>query len=157
MFGASNHEQETLGATGSNRKQQEAAAVYSPTTNLAHRVLRVRAHWIVGGVGAVGRCRGRDRLYREAHAFGVAILLPISRCIRAVAESGAREPLWIRVEEEPVIRVLGMGLRSKLRRVAESGRQWETAGDSGSSLLGVFRASNHEQETRGVIGSNKKS
>ena len=35
MYGASRHEQETLGATDSNRKQQEnVAAVYSPTTNL---------------------------------------------------------------------------------------------------------------------------
>jgi hypothetical protein len=48
-------------------------------------------------------------------------------------------------------------LRSKLRRVAESGRQWETVGDIGSLLLGVFRASKHEQETLGAIGSSRKS
>ena len=51
----------------------------------------------------------------------------------------------------------GWGLRSKLRRVAASGRQWETVGDIGSLLLGVFRASQHKQETLGVIGSNRKS
>ena len=45
----------------------------------------------------------------------------------------------------------------KLRRMAESKRQWETAGDSGSLLLGVFRASKHEQETLGVIGRHRKS
>ena len=36
VFRASKHEQETLGAIGSNMKQQEAAAVYSPTTNLGY-------------------------------------------------------------------------------------------------------------------------
>ena len=51
---------------------------------------------------------------------------------------------------------LGLGLRSKLRRVAESGRRRETVEDSGSLLLGVFRASNHEQETLGVLGSTRK-
>ena len=34
VYGASRHEQETLGATGSNTTQQEVAAVHSPTTNL---------------------------------------------------------------------------------------------------------------------------
>ena len=43
-----------------------------------------------------------------------------------------------------------------LQTEGDSGRQWETAEDSGSSLLGVFRASKHEQETLGVIGSNRK-
>ena len=52
--------------------------------------------------------------------------------------------------------LFGWGLGSKLRRVAESGRQWESVGDSGSLLLGVFRASTHEQETLGVTGSNRK-
>ena len=41
----------------------------------------------------------------------------------------------------------GWRLRKKLRRIVDSGRQWETGGDIGSLLLGVLRASNHEQET----------
>ena len=47
-------------------------------------------------------------------------------------------------------------LRSKLRRVVDGGRRRETAGDGGSMLLRVFRGSEHEQETRGVIGSIRK-
>ena len=34
MYRASRHAQETLGATGSNRKSTEVAAEYPPTTNL---------------------------------------------------------------------------------------------------------------------------
>ena len=52
---------------------------------------------------------------------------------------------------------LGKGLGSKLRRLAESGRQWETVGDSGGLLLGIFRASTYEQETLTAIESNRKS
>jgi hypothetical protein len=44
VFGASNHEQETLGATGSNRKQYEVVAVYTPTTNLGVLGLLVHHH-----------------------------------------------------------------------------------------------------------------
>ena len=43
-----------------------------------------------------------------------------------------------------------------LQKAGDSERQWETVGGSGSLLLGVFRASTHEQETLGVIGSNRK-
>ena len=46
VFRASNHEQETLGAIGSNRKQQEVAAVYSPTTNLGQVVVDGRRHGV---------------------------------------------------------------------------------------------------------------
>ena len=49
------------------------------------------------------------------------------------------------------------GAGSKLRRVVDRGRRRETEGDIGSLLLGVFRASTHEQETLGAIGSNRKS
>ena len=45
---------------------------------------------------------------------------------------------------------------SKLRRVVESGRQWETAGVRVADT-GVFRASTREQETLGAIGSRQKS
>ena len=45
------------------------------------------------------------------------------------------------------LRSWGWGLGSKLRRVAEGGRQWEMEGDNGSLLLRVFGASTHEQET----------
>ena len=45
-------------------------------------------------------------------------------------------------------------MRSKLRRVAESGRQWETVGDSGRRRKfmsrSVFRESTHGQETLGA-------
>ena len=54
------------------------------------------------------------------------------------------------------LRSWGWGLGSKLRRVAEGGRQWEMEGDNGSLLLRVFGASTHEQETLGATGSNRK-
>ena len=52
---------------------------------------------------------------------------------------------------------LGWWVGSKHRRVVECGRRRDKAGDSGNLLLRVFRASRHEQETLGAIGSNRKS
>ena len=54
---ASTHGQETLGATGSNRKQQSEVAVYFPTTNLGccRSCLSIRNGGCGGG--GSGRCR----------------------------------------------------------------------------------------------------
>ena len=59
---------------------------------------------------------------------------------------------------EPVAldRLCGWWLRSNLRRVVDGGRQRETAGDGGSLLLRVSRASTHGQKTLGAIGSHRK-
>ena len=55
------------------------------------------------------------------------------------------------------VELTGGGWEVNLHGFAESGRQWETVGDSGRLLLRVFSASAHERETLGAIRrSNRK-
>ena len=63
------------------------------------------------------------------------------REVEALAESGPHCGLWS---------------GSKLRRVVDIGRQRETAGDGGSLLLRVLRASRHGQETLEATASKRK-
>ena len=51
VLGASTHEQETPGATGSNRKQQEGAAVCSLTTNLRDPLVKFRLEGVDEDLG----------------------------------------------------------------------------------------------------------